>query len=233
MACKRSGVQIPSAPLFPVRRFCSSAGMASKQRSLRRSDPQRSGVSKSLDGPGAERRLARSAPELRAGRVASSRSADVLAATPDVRPWSTAPPCHPQARGAVRRSRMRAPLELGPAMSATRDGHRGRHERGTEFEAIAGHGERSRSSPVGGASAARQLTMVPHNLASTSHEAGTGMPAGPPDGCGGPAGRDAQVASRGRERARSRHHVAAVASTTVRPTAVRTGRSGKVPLGAA
>jgi len=52
MACKRSGVQIPSAPLLPVRRSCSSAGVTSEQPLLGWSDPQGSGVSKSLHDPG-------------------------------------------------------------------------------------------------------------------------------------------------------------------------------------
>ncbi len=44
-------------------------------------------------------------------------------------------------------------------------------------------------------------------------------------------GGGAQAASRGRERARNRHHVAAVASSTVTPTVMSRGRSGKVALG--
>jgi hypothetical protein len=40
MACKGSGVQIPSAPLFPTSRSCRSAGVASEQRLLRWSDPE-------------------------------------------------------------------------------------------------------------------------------------------------------------------------------------------------
>jgi hypothetical protein len=51
MACKGSGVQIPSAPPFPTRHSCSSVGVTSEQRSLRRSDPQRGRVSKSLHDP--------------------------------------------------------------------------------------------------------------------------------------------------------------------------------------
>jgi hypothetical protein len=48
MACKRPGVQIPSAPPFPVRRSCSSAGVTPEQRVRCWSDPRGSRVSKSL-----------------------------------------------------------------------------------------------------------------------------------------------------------------------------------------
>jgi hypothetical protein len=52
MACKGSGVQIPSAPLFLAPHSCRSAGVASEQRSVRRSDSQRGRVSNSLLRPG-------------------------------------------------------------------------------------------------------------------------------------------------------------------------------------
>lgn len=55
MTCKRSGAQIPSAPPFPERRSCSSAGVSPEQRSLCWSDPREPRVSKSLHDPDAGR----------------------------------------------------------------------------------------------------------------------------------------------------------------------------------
>jgi SAM-dependent methyltransferase len=79
------------------------------------------------------------------------------------------------------------------------------------------------------------LTGRAARIASLRHRAKLGGQAGRAAGwCGGPAARrGAQVASRGRERARSRRQAAAVASSTVRPITARTGKSGKVRLGPA